>query len=58
MTWKDEFPKENRYFETENGILYHMDNLELLKTTPNNTIDLVYIDLPFGIPTDKKFGLE
>lgn len=35
-----------------------MDNLELLKTIPDNFVDLIYIDPPFGIPQDKKFGLE
>ena len=31
MNWKDKFPKENRYFETENGILYKGDCIEIMK---------------------------
>jgi hypothetical protein len=29
MSWKDNFPKENRYFETENGILYKGEAIAL-----------------------------
>lgn len=58
MSWKDNFSQVNRYFETENGILYGKDNLEILKQLPKNNIDLIYIDSPFGISVDKKFGLE
>jgi len=28
MSWKDIFPKENRYFETENGVLYCNEAVE------------------------------
>ena len=58
MNWKEKFPKENIYYENENGILYKGDNLEILKKLPKNYIDLIYIDPPFGIELDKKFGLE
>jgi len=47
--WKDLFPKENRYFETENGILYCGDCLDIMKQLPENSIDLVLTDPPFGI---------
>jgi len=49
MNWKAQFPKENRYFETENGILYCGDSLEILKLFPKGNIDLVLTDPPFGI---------
>ena len=49
MSWKDLFPKENRYFETNNGILYKGDQFELMKQFPNNQIDQVITDPPFGI---------
>jgi len=49
MSWKDIFPKENRYFETDNGILYNGDCLELLKEFPEDSIDLVLVDPPYLI---------
>ena len=47
MSWKDRFPKENRYFETDNGILYCADCLKILKKFPNESIDLVLTDPPY-----------
>ena len=47
MNWKDLFPKENRYFETKNGILYCGNCLEIIKEFPENSIDLVLIDPPY-----------
>jgi len=47
--WKDEFPKENRCFETERGILYHGDALEVLKSFPDNSIDAICTDPPYGL---------
>ncbi len=49
MTWKDKFPKENRYFETENGILYKGDCLEIMKEFPEESVDLVVTDPPYWI---------
>ena len=57
MNWKDKFPKENIYFETENGILYKGDCLEIMKHIPDNSIDLILTDPPFGIDKDKLFGM-
>ena len=37
--------------------LFCMDNLELMKQLPKDIIDLIYIDPPFGIKTDEKFGM-
>ena len=54
MGWKDLFPKENRYFETENGILYCGDCLEIMKKILDKSIDLVIIDPPYGISYQKK----
>jgi len=48
MNWKDNYPKENRYFETENGILYKGDCLEIMKTFNENSIDLILTDPPYG----------
>ncbi len=47
--WKDEFPQEKRFFETKNGILYLGDALAILKTFPDNSIDAVCTDPPYGL---------
>ncbi len=46
--WKDEFPKENRYFETENGILYHGEALKTMQEFAHNTFDAIITDPPYG----------
>jgi len=55
VSWKDRFPKENRYFETDNGILYCADCLEIMPKFPKESIDLVITDPPYGIEKDKRF---
>ena len=49
MSWKDKFPKENRYFETDNGILYCGDCLEVLPLIPGESVDLILTDPPYMI---------
>ena len=49
MSWKDKFPKENRYFETENGILYNGDSAEILSGFPKQIIDTMITDPPYGL---------
>ena len=48
MSWKDNFPKENRYFETENGILYKGDCLGMLTKFPENSINCVITSPPYN----------
>jgi len=48
MSWKNKFPKENRYFETKNGILYCADCLEILPLIPDKSIDLILTDPPYN----------
>jgi site-specific DNA-methyltransferase (adenine-specific) len=48
MSWKDKFPKNNRYFETENGILYHGDCIEIMKKLPNESINLIVTSPPYN----------
>lgn len=36
------------YYETENGVLYHGDCLEVMKTFPDKSIDLILTDPPYG----------
>lgn len=48
MNWKDDFPKENRYYETDNGILYNGDAIEIMKRLPSHSIDTVITDVPYG----------
>lgn len=49
MDWKESFPKENRYFETNSGILYCGDALEVLPLLPSESIDLLITDPPYGV---------
>jgi len=47
MNWKGNFPKENRYFETENGILYCGNVLDILKEIPDESIDCIITSPPY-----------
>jgi site-specific DNA-methyltransferase (adenine-specific) len=49
MGWKEQMPKEHRYFETENGILYCGDCLEILSRFPKESVDLIVTDPPYLI---------
>jgi len=44
--WKDLFPKDNRYFETDKDILYKGDALEILKNF-SESIDLIVTSPPY-----------
>ncbi len=57
MSWKELFPEENRYFENDNGILYYADNLTIMSKMSKRSIQLIYIDPPYGIGRDKEFGM-
>ena len=48
MSWKDKFPKENIYFETNNGILYNIDAIEIMSKFPNAVFDAIITDPPYG----------
>jgi len=48
MNWKDQFPKENRYFETENGILYNAEAIETMSKFPQQIFDAIITDPPYG----------
>jgi len=45
------------YFHTDNGVLLCGDCLKVMKELPENRIDLIYIDPPYGIDKDKIFGM-
>lgn len=49
MSWKNKFPKENVYYESENGILYCGDCLNVLPKFPNESINLILTDPPYMI---------
>ena len=46
-SWKDELPKENRYYETDRGVLYKGNSEEILKLFKDNSIDGVITDPPY-----------
>lgn len=53
MGWKDGFPQENRYFETDNGILYCGDCLGIMGKFPERVFDAIITDPPYGITACK-----
>jgi len=54
MNWKEKYPKENRYYETDNGILYCGDCLEIMKTFREGSIDLILTSPPYNVGIDYK----
>lgn len=52
MNWKDNFPNEYRYFETNNGILYCGNCIDILQSFPSESIDLLLTDPPYKISMD------
>ena len=61
-SWKDRFPKENRYFETDNGILYCANVLEILPKFPDESIDCIVTSPPYwglrDYQVENQIGLE
>ena len=51
--WKDMFPKEKRYFETEKGILYCCDCKDVLRKVKKSSCDWIITDPPYGIQINK-----
>jgi len=49
MNWKDKFPKENRYYEADGGILYNGNSIEVLEKMEENSVDTVITDPPYGL---------
>ena len=48
MSWKDNLPTNNIYFETDNGILYNGEALETMSKFPAKIFDAIITDPPFG----------
>jgi len=49
MNWKDRFPKDNIYFQTDRGILYCGDCLEIMKGFPEKSIHLIFTSPPYFV---------
>ncbi len=49
--WKDKLPSECRYFETENGVLYRGDCLDVMQSLVDSgvQVDAVITDPPYGM---------
>jgi len=62
VSWKDNFPKENMYFENDMGILYNGNCLEVLRQFPDDSIDCVITSPPYwglrDYGVDGQIGLE
>jgi len=56
VNWKGQFPKENRFFETDNGILYCGDCLKVMREFPNKSVDLLLTDPPYNISQKNNFS--
>ncbi len=56
MDWKKDFPLQNRFFETANGILYCCDYKEILSKFPLKVFDLVIADPPYNISRKNNFS--
>jgi len=56
MNWKNKFPKENRYFETENGILYNCDIRDIINNFPDEFFDLIVTDPPYKVTSRGNSG--
>jgi len=54
MSWKEKFVRSQIYYEEEDGLLYHADALEILKQFPDESVDLIVTDPPYGISYRKK----
>ena len=52
IRWKDQFPQENRYYETDNGILYCGDCLKIMRELSKESVDLALTDPPYEISTN------
>ncbi len=48
MDWRDNFPKENRCYDKDEGIIYCADCLDILPLFPKDSVDLVLTDPPYG----------
>jgi len=47
--WKKQFPKENIFYETENGILYCDEAIKTMSKFPENVFDAIITDPPYGV---------
>ena len=47
MGWGDIFPAENRYYQSDDGILFNGDSAEVLKSFPDDSVDLVVTSPPY-----------
>ena len=62
MSWKDNLPRNNIYYETDNGILYNSDTLSFLNQFPDCSVDMVITSPPYWMlrdyGVDGQIGLE
>lgn len=44
------------YYETESGMAYHGDSLDIIKHIPSNSVNLVLTSPPFALTSQKEYG--
>jgi len=49
MDWKEGFPRENIYYETERGILYCGDVIDVLSKFPSDIVNIVFTSPPYNV---------
>jgi len=54
--WKNNFPKEGIIYRGKNGILYEADSLTLLDKFPEESVNLILTDPPYGAGFNKVKG--
>jgi DNA modification methylase len=60
LKWIDELGLRslNPYYSTESGAALHGDSMEMLKTLPSASVDLVATSPPFALTRKKEYGNE
>jgi site-specific DNA-methyltransferase (adenine-specific) len=43
----------NEYYHTDNGILYNGEAIEIMSKLPDNSVDCIITDLPYGVTQNK-----
>ncbi len=56
--WKKDFPRDDIFFETPNGILYLGDCMEIMQGFPKKSFPLILTDIPYELKIKKEGSLR